>query len=251
MFALERQKHILEVLREEGSVSVNRLSKALSVTEETIRRDLEKLEKEDALMRTHGGAIPMDNQEMPLEKRKQTNTAIKEKLARAAVKFILPGDTVFLDASTTTFFIARELKKMKKVTVVTNSLRILNELADVPDIKVISIGGLVSRNQSLVGSQAVNCIKENYYVNKMFFSSRGISINAGILESNEQECAIKQCMVANAKSKFYMFDRSKVGRIGLAKLAKFEEINHVIAEKNFSEELHEKFNEYNIEIHEI
>ncbi len=251
MFALERQKHILEVLREEGSVSVNRLSKALSVTEETIRRDLEKLEKEDALMRTHGGAIPVDNQEMPLEKRKQTNTAIKEKLARAAIRFILPGDTVFLDASTTTFFIARELKKMKKVTVVTNSLRILNELADVPDIKVISIGGLVSRNQSLVGSQAVNCIKENYYVNKMFFSSRGISINAGILESNEQECAIKQCMVANAKSKFYMFDRSKVGRIGLAKLAKFEEINHVIAEKNFSEELREKFNEYNIEIHEI
>ena len=188
---------------------------------------------------------------MPLEKRKQTNTAIKEKLARAAIRFILPGDTVFLDASTTTFFIARELKKMKKVTVVTNSLRILNELADVPDIKVISIGGLVSRNQSLVGSQAVNCIKENYYVNKMFFSSRGISINAGILESNEQECAIKQCMVANAKSKFYMFDRSKVGRIGLAKLAKFEEINHVIAEKNFSEELREKFNEYNIEIHEI
>ena len=251
MFALERQKHILEVLREEGSVSVNRLSKALSVTEETIRRDLEKLEKEDALMRTHGGAIPVDNQEMPLEKRKQTNTAIKEKLARAAIRFILPGDTVFLDASTTTFFIARELKKMKKVTVVKNSLRILNELADVPDIKVISIGGLVSRNQSLVGSQAVNCIKENYYVNKMFFSSRGISINAGILESNEQECAIKQCMVANAKSKFYMFDRSKVGRIGLAKLAKFEEINHVIAEKNFSEELREKFNEYNIEIHEI
>lgn len=251
MFALERQKHILEVLREEGSVSVNRLSKALFVTEETIRRDLEKLEKEDALMRTHGGAIPVDNQEMSLEKRKQTNTAIKEKLARAAIRFILPGDTVFLDASTTTFFIARELKKMKKVTVVTNSLRILNELADVPDIKVISIGGLVSRNQSLVGSQAVNCIKENYYVNKMFFSSRGISINAGILESNEQECAIKQCMVANAKSKFYMFDRSKVGRIGLAKLAKFEEINHVIAEKNFSEELREKFNEYNIEIHEI
>ncbi len=251
MFALERQKHILEVLREEGSVSVNRLSKALSVTEETIRRDLEKLEKEDALMRTHGGAIPVDNQEMPLEKRKQTNTAIKEKLARAAIRFIMPGDTVFLDASTTTFFIARELKKMKKVTVVTNSLRILNELADVPDIKVISIGGLVSRNQSLVGSQAVNCIKENYYVNKMFFSSRGISIDAGILESNEQECAIKQCMVANAKSKFYMFDRSKVGRIGLAKLAKFEEINHVIAEKNFSEELREKFNEYNIEIHEI
>lgn len=251
MFALERQKHILEVLREEGSVSVNRLSKTLSVTEETIRRDLEKLEKEDALMRTHGGAIPVDNQEMPLEKRKQTNTAIKEKLARAAVKLITPGDSVFLDASTTTFFIAKELKKMKKVTIVTNSLRILNELADVPDIKVISIGGLVSQNQSLVGSQAVNCIKENYYVNKMFFSSRGISIDAGILESNEQECAIKQCMIANAKSKFYMFDRSKVGRIGLSKLAGFDDIDHVIAEKNFAEELRKKFNEYNIEIHEI
>lgn len=251
MFALERQKHIVETLKENGSVSVKNLSKELSVTEETIRRDLEKLEKEDALMRTHGGAIPVDNQEMPLEKRKQTNTVIKERLAKEAVKFILPGDTVFLDASTTTFFIAKELKKLKKITVVTNSLRILNELEDVPDIKVIAVGGLLSPNQSLIGSRAENCIKENYYVNKMFFSSRGIGADAGILESNEQECAVKQCMIANAKSKFYMFDRSKVERIGLSKLASFDEINHVIAEKNFSEELRRKFYEYNIEIHEI
>lgn len=251
MFALERQKHILETLKADGSVSVKNLSTELSVTEETIRRDLEKLEKEDALMRTHGGAIPVDNQEMPLEKRKQTNTAIKERLAKAAVKFILPGDTVFLDASTTTFFIAKELKKKKKITVVTNSLRILNELEGNSDIKVISVGGLMSQNQSLIGSRAENCIKEYYYVNKMFFSSRGISIDAGILESNEQECAVKQCMIANAKARFYMFDRSKVGRIGLSKLARFDEINHVIAEKNFSEELRKKFNEYNVEIHEI
>lgn len=251
MFALERQKHILETLKEDGSVSVKSLSKELSVTEETIRRDLEKLEKEDALMRTHGGAIPVDNQEMPLEKRKQTNTAVKERLAKEAVKFIMPGDTVFLDASTTTFFIAKEMKKLKKITVITNSLRILNELEGLADIKVISIGGLVSQNQSLTGSCAENCIKENYYANKMFFSSRGITMESGVLESNEQECAVKQCMLKNAKAKFYMFDRSKVGRIGLSKLARFDEINHVIAEKNFSVELRRKFNENNIEIHEI
>lgn len=239
MFALERQKRILETLKTDGAVWVSKMSVELGVTEETVRRDLEKLEKQELILRTHGGAIPIDegNHEMSLEKRKNLNIDCKIRLAKEAVKHIAAGDTVFLDASTTTFYIARELKGMKDVTVITNSIRVINELSGVSGLKVIGVGGVVSNNQSFVGSQAQKIISENFFANKMFFSSRGITINAGILESNDYECEIKQCMLKNSDKKYYLFDKSKVGRVGFAKLTQFDTIDCFIAEKNFNTEL--------------
>ena len=125
MFAIERQQRILEKLKEDGAVSVSKLSAEFSVAEETVRRDLEKLEKQDKLMRTHGGAVPLDESkfEPSLEKRKKINVEGKEKVAKAAAQLVSPGDTIFLDASTTTSFMAHELKKLHSITVITNSLQ--------------------------------------------------------------------------------------------------------------------------------
>ena len=197
MFALERQKKILEILSDEGAVSVNRLSTELGVTEETVRRDLEKLEKQEFLKRTHGGAVALDENtnEMSLEKRKSTNVEAKQKIAKLAATQVNEGDTIFLDASTTTFFIAKELKNMRNITIITNSLRVIVELDGCDTIKVISVGGVLSHNQSFVGTLAENSIAENYVASKMFFSSKGVSAESGILESNEQECGIKQKML--------------------------------------------------------
>lgn len=239
MFAVERQKKILETLKAEGSVWVSRLSAELGVTEETVRRDLEKLEKQEALVRTHGGAIPVveSNREMSLEKRKYLNTEAKERLAREAVGFVVPGDTIFLDASTTTFYMARELKHMKDITVVTNSLRVINELAGSPDMRIIGIGGFASSNQSFVGNLATSYIEENFFANKVFFSSRGVTASGGILDSNEAECGIKKCMIKNSEEKYYLCDRSKIGRIGFAKLADFSELDFFITEKELDGEI--------------
>ena len=116
MFALERQKRIVDKLKENGSVLVSQLAVELGVTEETVRRDLEKLEKQEALLRTHGGAVPVtgSNYEYSLETRKNLNTEAKARLAKEAVKHIVPGDTIFLDASTTTFYISKEIKNLKR-----------------------------------------------------------------------------------------------------------------------------------------
>ena len=237
MFAVERQKKILEDLKENGAVWVSKLSQELSVTEETVRRDLEKLEAKELLVRTHGGAIPLNEGklELSLEKRKHTNTDVKARLAKEAAKYIVPGDTVFLDASTTTFYLSKELKSMHNVTVITNSIRIIRELGDAEGLKVVSVGGFVSSNQSFVGNLAEQNITHYFFADKMFFSSRGITQNGGILESNEQECAIKQKMLKNATEKFYLCDASKVGRIGFAKLAPLNEINHIITENGLDE----------------
>ncbi len=248
MFALERQKIILEKLNLEGAVWVSKLSTELGVTEETIRRDLEKLENQESLIRTHGGAVPVSDSsyELSLEKRKQTNLAAKEKLAKAAANHIIPGDTIFLDSSTTTFYIAKEIKKLKNITVITNSLRVINELSNVDTIKVIGVGGVVSNNQSTVGYIAESTIKNNFFAIKFFFSSKGISAENGILESNENECAIKKQMIANSTEKYYLCDASKIGRVGFYKLSSIEDINFIITEAKLDGDYLDKFNEFNV-----
>lgn len=248
MFALERQKIILEKLNLDGAVWVSKLSTELGVTEETIRRDLEKLENQEVLVRTHGGAVPINESsyELSLEKRKQTNLAAKEKLAKTAAEYIMPGDTIFLDSSTTTFYIAKEIKKLKNITVISNSLRVINELSNVENIKTIAVGGVVSNNQSLVGYLAENSIKCNFFAMKFFFSSKGITPEAGIMESNDQECAIKQQMLANSTEKYYLCDASKIGRIGFYKLLPIEDIDYIITEAKLGNEYVDKFNEFGV-----
>ncbi|MBE7012812.1 MAG: DeoR/GlpR transcriptional regulator [Ruminococcaceae bacterium] len=250
MFAPERHKRILELLNAEGAVMVSRLSTELGVTEETVRRDLEKLEAQELLSRTHGGALPIDGgtYEYSLEKRKGLNVESKQALAREAVQYISAGDTVFLDASTTTFYLSRELKNMRNVTVITNSIRVVNELMGVEGIKVIAVGGIVSNNQSFVGTMAESHITDNYFADKMFFSSKGLSETAGILESNEHECYIKQKMLKNSKQHYYLCDKSKIGRIGFVKLAPFDSLDYLITDAYLSEGMVSNLTEAGVEI---
>ena len=253
MFALERQKRILEILNSTGAVWVSKLSTELGVTEETVRRDLEKLEKQEVLMRTHGGAVLMNDSsyDMSLEKRKQVNSEAKEKLATAAAAFLHPGDTIFLDSSTTTFYMAKEIKKIKNITVITNSLRLINELSGFENIKLITVGGLVSNNQSFVGSLAESTLRNNFYADKFFFSAKGVSADVGILESNEQECFIKQQMLANANEKYYLCDSSKIGKVGFYKLVSLDKIDHFITDIDLGDDYLSKFNEFGVHYQNI
>ena len=250
MLALERQKKILEILERDGAVMVSKLSAELSVTDETVRRDLEKLEAREMLRRTHGGALPLEggSYEPSLEKRKNLNVDSKKAIAYRAVGFIASGDSVFLDASTTTFYMAKEIKNMKNVTVITNSLRVINELSGVEGIKVIAIGGMVSNNQSLVGATAENYITDHYFADKMFFSSRGIDGEIGIMEGNEQEGHIKQKMLKNSRAHFYLCDKSKVGKVGHMKLAAFDELDYLITDAKLSNEVLGVMQESGVEV---
>ena len=249
MLALERQKKIMDLLDRDGAVLVSKLSTELGVTEETIRRDLEKLEKQDMLRRTHGGAVQFDENayDLSLETRKSKNVDDKKNLAKAAARFIASGDTIFLDASTTTFFIAKEIKSIHNLTFINNSVRILSELAGSDTVKVIAIGGVVSQNQSLVGNMAEQCI-DNYFANKMFFSSKGLTPQAGILDSNAEESGIKKKMMHNCSNIYYLCDSSKIGRVGFIKLANFADIDGFITEADVDDALREKLTEAEVEI---
>ncbi|MBE7050116.1 MAG: DeoR/GlpR transcriptional regulator [Ruminococcaceae bacterium] len=250
MLAPERQKFIMDEMHKDGAVTVSRLATELNVTEETIRRDLEKLEKQEALRRTHGGAVPIDGTtyELSLEKRKSTNVEQKQKIASIAANFVFSGDTIFLDASTTTFFLAKELKKLKNITIITNSLRVVAELSSCEHIKLIAVGGIVSSNQSFVGSLAEKSIKDCYFANKMFFSAKGVTKEIGILESNEQECGIKQNMLINSENKYFLCDSAKFGRVSFAKLASLGDIDYLITEKEPDEEFMSALEDNNVKV---
>ena len=232
MFAIERQQKIMEHLSENGVVSVGLLSKQFGVVEETIRRDLEKLETQGKLMRTHGGAVPVDDvkHEPSIERRKTMNVEGKKKVAKAAAALIEPGDTIFLDASTTTYYIAQELREMRDITVVTTSLQSIALLSNVDGIKLIATGGIVGDNQSFIGSLAEESVRRNYFADKVFFSSRGVTLQAGVLDSNEQEAAIKRCMMENSRKAIFVCDHTKLNRVGFAKLAAFDEIDAMVTE---------------------
>ena len=119
---------------------------------------------------------------------------------------------------------------MKNIAVITNSIRVINELCGIEGIKVIAVGGIVSANQSLIGSATENEIAENYFADKMFFSSRGIGDNAVILEGNEQECFVKRSMMKNARIHYYLCDKSKIGKVGYRRLASFNEVEYLVTD---------------------
>lgn len=249
MLAIERRKKILDILNTQSAVSVSSLSSVLNVTEETVRRDLEKLEKNEELIRTHGGAVAIDKNLSEFSYQRRKNAFINEKmaLAKEAAKNINAWDRIFLDASTTTYYISKEIKNISNLTVITNSLRIIEELYN-SNIKVIGVGGILSENKSFVGSIAEDNIDNNFFANKMFFSAKGFTDNGLILEGGEEECGIKKKMLKNSKTKYFLCDKSKFGKVGHIKLTDVENVDVLITDKTFTEDEKKFFEDKNIKL---
>lgn len=135
MLALERRNRILEKLQEEKRVVVSELSQLYDVSEETIRRDLEKLEKDGLATKSYGGAVINENIniDMPFNVRKNRNVVGKQKIAEIVASMVQDGEHIFLDASTTAVFVAKAIKSRERMTVITNSIEIIIELSDVSD----------------------------------------------------------------------------------------------------------------------
>src|SRR5699024_7546548 len=154
MLALERRNLILEKLQTEKRVVVSELSQLYDVSEETIRRDLEKLEKDGLATKSYGGAVINENIniDMPFNVRKNRNVVGKQKIAEIVASMVQDGEHIFLDASTTAVFVAKAIKSRERMTVITNSIEIIIELSDVSDWNIISTGGSLKEGYlALVG----------------------------------------------------------------------------------------------------
>ncbi|UPT59435.1 DeoR family transcriptional regulator [Geobacillus thermoleovorans] len=246
MLAAERQQKIVEIVNERLSVRVSELSKLFSVTEETIRRDLEKLEKENKLKRSHGGAISIRHEsEIDFSEREITNAAEKKAIAQEAVKFIKSGDRIILDASTTAWYLAKALPDIP-LTVLTNSIKVAIELSKKEKIQVISTGGMLSpRSLSYVGPLAERSL-ETYHVDKAFLSCKGIHLESGLSESNEWQALLKKKMMSIADQVILMADSSKFGVRTFVHMADLDCIHHLITDDQIGHESVHKLQERQI-----
>lgn len=239
MLAVDRRNKITELVQKNKSVIVPELAKLFDVTTETIRGDLEKLEKQGVLVRTYGGALLAEGSEsdMDISDRDIINFEGKQRIGIAASKLIKDGETVFLDASTSSLHIARNIKDKKSVTIITNSERIINELTGCEGIRVVSTGGLLmTKNMSYVGRIVEKTIRENYFANKVFFSCRGATLSRGLTESNEAEAEIKKAMIDASESVFFLCDHTKMGKIGVPVISDFSRLDTLITDTKMADE---------------
>ena len=247
LLAIERRSQILSTLEAEKRVLVPELAKKYNVTEETIRRDLEKLEKEGLLKKTYGGAVLTDtiSDDPPYGMRAETNKAQKLIIAEKIQKLIGPKENIMLDASSTCVHIARKLKKMDKLTIITNSVEILMECSNTENITVISTGGMLRGSSlSLVGSSAVHILSQ-LTADKAIISCKGLDFEKGIMESNLAEAEIKRAMADNAKELILAIDSSKLTRQSFVKTMDLKRVNYVVSD-HIPEDWAKYFEESNI-----
>jgi DeoR/GlpR family transcriptional regulator of sugar metabolism len=229
MLVAERHREIVTLVDTEKTVRVGDLARLFAVTEETIRRDLEKLDQDGKLVRSHGGAVSARNgaQEKSFSERRVSNEAEKVAIAREAVKEITAGDTILLDGSTTAWQITRILPDMD-LTVVTTAIQVCVELASKPRIRVICTGGTLSpQTLSFVGPRTEQALA-GYHVNRLFFSCTGVDLTYGLSDINEAQADLKRHMMRSADRVTLLVDAGKFGIKALQKFGTLTDVHQVI-----------------------
>ncbi len=232
MFAAERRNHIARLIDTHQRVIVAELAERFGVSEATIRRDLALLDGIGVLQRTHGGAIAAEQMtfEPDVTERQILHLEEKVQIGEKAVEFIEDGDSIILDAGTTTAHIARALKGRRKVTVITNALNIADELLGSPGIQILMTGGMArSRTSSLVGPYADEVLRQ-LNVDKVFLATNGISLTRGLTTPNPAEARTKQAMVEAANEVVAVADHSKFGRTFMAQIVPIRDLDMVVTD---------------------
>jgi len=252
-FADERQAEIARLVEERGRARVTELAEAFGVSSVTIRKDLDTLTDQGRIIRTHGGAIAprVRGQDLAYDVRDRMQQPEKAAIGRLAAKRVNDGESIIVDASTTSLYLARELLRRtpgQSLTIVTNSIRLAMESAVRPDISVLLMGGRVrGRSLSLVG-QLGDGVLRRVNVQKAFVGAAGFTAEEGLTETTEEEAQIKRAMVAAAREVYALVDNSKWGRVASATFCRPEEVTGVFTDAGAPEEMLEGLRGMGIEV---
>lgn len=213
MLAIDRQRRILDLLNGAGSLRTTDTATLLGVTDETVRKDFEVLDKRGELIRIHGGASRPERirEEQPFNERQAVRREEKLVIARLAASRIQANETIFLDASSTVLTLTEFLPDVP-LTVLTNALNVVTALAERPNLDLICTGGVFdARSRSFIGLIAENSLKR-YNIHRMFFSGNGIHLERGVSERNSLQAAFKERVIASAEDVVMLADASKLGQ---------------------------------------
>ena len=250
MLALHRRLKIIELLQEEGSARVSKLSKIFNVSEPTIRQDLEKLEKEGYILREHGGAylrsIPQQVKALSLQH--QENLDKKRLIGIKCAELINSNESIILDAGSTTTEIAKNLTNKSNLKIITNSLNIALLLGSIYSFDILMTGGeFKAPTLSLTGEKAAMFF-ENIHVDKLFLATGGISYEAGLTYPGFNDLAVKKAMIDSASEIYLVADSTKIGKISFASLGCLDHIQYFITDNDITKEDIENFEKRGIEV---
>ena len=239
MTTYERRQSLLDVLRKQPGLRVPELAQALNVSEGTVRNDLNALEDEGRLKRVHGGAVLNDQdqfQNNSFVRRYKQNVSAKFVIAREAALLVKDGDSLFLDASTTDYYLARELSKRQELRVVTNGFEVARELAENPSNNVILIGGVVNNNSSSVTGLLSERIIEELSIEKTFLSCSGFSLERGMTEVLFAEAQIKRKVIESSQQLYALVDSAKFGKEDLTSFASPKKVTRLFTDEGVSQD---------------
>jgi DeoR/GlpR family transcriptional regulator of sugar metabolism len=227
----QRQEWVAEYILQQGLVTVDDLADRFAVSRMTIHRDLDELEKQGVLRKVRGGATasPSPLFESDIRYRERVTTKEKEAIARYAFSLVDSGQAVMLDDSTTTLALARLLKDVKPLTILTNCLGIMREIHDVKGVRLISMGGeYLPRYDAFTGlicEQSISSVRANL----LFMSTSAIS---GLLAFHQEQeiVKVKQMMMSSATKRILLIDHTKVGKVALHRLAELSDFDLVVVD---------------------
>src|SRR3954451_559495 len=228
----ERMQRVLQMLETREAVHVSELSKEFSVSEVTVRSDLSELARQGLVARVRGGVRPLQRgqSELGFEFRLRLEVARKQAIARAAAAMVGEGEAVALDASTTAYYLALELRNKRELVVVTNGLLVATALADAPGVTVIVTGGALRLSaMSLVGDFGTDVLRTTR-INKGFLGARGLSLERGLMDLNPDEVRIKHEMADACEEVYGILDGTKWHRSALLTFVPTGELSGVITD---------------------
>ncbi|MDY6293483.1 MAG: DeoR/GlpR family DNA-binding transcription regulator [Bacteroidales bacterium] len=250
MLKKKRQAHIMEVLIKEEAMSVSELAELLDVSSVTIRKDLNELEQAGKLYRSHGKARiinPFTLNRSVSEKEKMAPEQ-KDAIGREAAKLIDRDDSIIIASGTTVHALARNIKPIHRLTVVTASLQVSVILSQDESNDIIQLGGMLRHSSLSVVGQYSKSILENCSFSKLFIGVDGIDFNYGFTTTDMREAELNQQMMRAAQKVIVLADSTKFGRRGFAKIGNIEDIDMIITDSGINPNVVKQIKEHGIEV---
>src|SRR5688572_17820362 len=247
---VERQQQILRLLGQEQRISVTEICERLSISEATARRDLEALAEQGKLQRVHGGAILLEQAppELPILERETEQAQEKIRIGRAAADLIADNETVFLGSGTTILEVARNLRDRRNLTVITNSLLVLNTLTGLTEITVIALGGMLrSTELSFIGHITEQALAE-VRADKVLIGARGINLEQGLTNDYLPETMTDRAILKVGREIIIAADHTKVNRVSTAFLAPLTSMHKFVTDHETSDEFVSALNQQGIKV---
>lgn len=228
MLQSKRDDLILREIRLRGTTTAQELSSLLDVSASTVRRDLERLDREGRLNRVYGGAMPLKGPaEASFAETVDEYGEEKDAIAAAAAALVQDGEVVLLDIGTTTMRIARQLRG-RPITVITSSLTVLDVLRDDPEVRLVMLGGIVRRNyQTQVGSLTEDAVR-SVTADRLFLSCTGIRQDGAVVDDMTVEASVKRGMVSVAESVVLVASRNKFPGTGSLRICSLERVSTLV-----------------------